>query len=199
MNRQYPEIARRVIRDNLAVQERLLTDAGTIDCICAIADAIVEGYQTHGKVLVFGNGGSAADAQHIVAELVGRFERDREGLAAIALATNPSILTAIANDYDFCHVFSRQIGALGMEGDIAIGLSTSGNSSNVVAGLRAAEAKGLVTVGLTGQSGGQMKQVTNYCVCVPSDETARIQETHILIGHILAGIVEEELFDSRHE
>ncbi len=147
-----------------------------------------------GKVLLFGNGGSAADAQHIAAEFVGRFAFERPALPALALSVNTSCVTAIGNDYGFERVFSRQIEALGRPGDVAIGISTSGNSANVVRGLMAAKSLGLPTVALTGCAGGKVKGVADYCLSASSNETPRIQECHILMGHIVAELVEQTIF-----
>jgi D-sedoheptulose 7-phosphate isomerase len=159
-----------------------------------IARRIIMAYRKGRKVLLFGNGGSAAHAQHLAAELAGKFRMKRKGLPAIALTTNTSILTAIGNDYSFEEVFSRQLDALGQAGDVAIGISTSGTSPNVIAALRVARKKKLVTVGLTGARGRQMKALCDYCVCTSSSDTARIQEAHILAGHIICEIVEQGLF-----
>jgi D-sedoheptulose 7-phosphate isomerase len=146
------------------------------------------------KVLLFGNGGSAADAQHIAAEFVGRFIPDRIPLPAISLATDSSALTALGNDYGYNAVFSRQLQALGNPGDIAIGISTSGNSQSVVEALEVARTKGLVTIGFTGQSGGKMNGKADVLFCVPTRVTPRIQETHIILGHILCELIDRELF-----
>lgn len=146
------------------------------------------------KVLFFGNGGSAADAQHLAAELVGRFRQNRSALPAISLSTDTSILTAVGNDYGYENVFSRQIEALGQAGDTAIAISTSGNSPNVIAALDVAQARGMLTVGFTGETGGKMKDRVEILFPVPSRETSRIQETHILLGHILCELIEHELF-----
>jgi D-sedoheptulose 7-phosphate isomerase len=146
------------------------------------------------KVLLFGNGGSAADAQHIAAEFVGRFAFERRALPALALSVNTSCVTAIGNDYGFDLVFSRQIEALGREGDVAIGISTSGNSQNVLQGLSAARKLGLSTVALTGCNGGKLKSAVDHCICAPSNETPRIQECHLLIGHIICELVERTIF-----
>ena len=147
----------------------------------------------------FGNGGSAADAQHLAAEFVNRFAIDRPALPAIALTTDTSVLTSIGNDYDFTRIFTRQIEALGGPGDVAIGLSTSGRSANVLAGLRAARARGMVTVGFTGEGGGPMKNLCDHLVAVPSRETPRIQEIHILVGHIICQLVDESLFPRKRK
>jgi D-sedoheptulose 7-phosphate isomerase len=155
-----------------------------------IAAAVKEGR----KVLLFGNGGSAADAQHIAAEFVGRFLPDRIALPAISLATDTSALTAIGNDYGYNAVFSRQLQALGNAGDVAIGISTSGNSPSVLQALDVARSKGLFTVGFTGQGGGKMNGKADALFCVPTRMTPRVQETHILLGHILCELIDRELF-----
>lgn len=147
-----------------------------------------------GKILIFGNGGSAADAQHLAAELVNRFKKERLPIPAISLATDTSILTAIANDYDFSEVFSKQILALGKKGDIAFGISTSGKSPNVISALKVAKNLGLHTVGLSGGDGGLMKDFCDYLILVPSYETPRIQEGHLLFLHIFSELLEELLF-----
>ena len=165
-----------------------------IEQIARTAETIANGMRKGCKVLLFGNGGSAADAQHLAAELVGRFGPDRRALAAISLSTDTSILTAVANDCGYEAVFARQIEALGQNGDTAIGISTSGNSSNVLLALDAARYKGLFTVGFTGQNGGRMKDRAEVVFCVPSRQTPRIQETHILLGHIICELVDRELF-----
>jgi D-sedoheptulose 7-phosphate isomerase len=164
-----------------------------LEGIAAAADAIREALRNGKKVLAFGNGGSAADAQHFVAELVGRFERQRRAAAAVALTTDTSILTAVANDYGFERVFARQIEALGVEGDIAFGISTSGSSPNVVAAMDAARARGLVTVALTGKDGGRVGGAADLHVNVPDASTARVQEVHRTILHALCELVEREL------
>ena len=153
------------------------------------ADALGRG----GKILFFGNGGSAADSQHLAAEFCCRFVHDRPALAALALTTDSSALTAIGNDYGFEHIFSRQIAALGQKDDVAIAFSTSGNSPNVIAGLKAAREKGLVAAGFGGGDGGKMKALADPVILVPSKDTARIQEMHITLGHILCGAVEKKL------
>jgi D-sedoheptulose 7-phosphate isomerase len=148
----------------------------------------------NGKILIFGNGGSAADAQHLAAELVNRFKKERAPLPAIALTTDTSILTAIANDYDFSQIFSKQILALGKKGDMALGISTSGKSSNVIEALKVAKEIGLYTVGLSGGDGGLMKEICDYLILVPSFETPRIQEGHLLFLHIFSELLEEIIF-----
>jgi len=159
-----------------------------------VVTEITLAYKNKNKVLLCGNGGSAADAQHIAAEFTGRYYLDREPLLAEALHVNTSYLTAVANDYSYDKIYSRYVKAAGREGDVLIGLSTSGNSENVVGALRVANELNMKTVGLTGLSGGKMKDICHYLINVPSTDTPRIQESHILIGHILCEIVESNLF-----
>jgi len=159
-----------------------------------VIEAIVSCYRQNGKVLIFGNGGSAADAQHFAGELVSRFYFDRPGLSAFALTTDTSVLTAIGNDYGYENVFSRQIEASAKAGDVVIGISTSGNSPNVLKALSAAKKIGAITVGLTGQGDGAMCELCNFCICVPSKSTPRIQECHLVIEHTICAAVESKLF-----
>src|ERR1700685_4376274 len=182
------------IRASIAVKELLLRNAEVVSLIAKVSELLVETFDTGHKVLLFGNGGSAADSQHIAAEFVGRFAFDRPALPALALNVNTSCVTAIGNDYGFEQVFSRQIEALGQAGDVAIGISTSGNSPNVLRGISVAKKKGLHTIALTGRTGGTLKAAADICICVPSDETPRIQESHILIGHIISELVDEAIF-----
>lgn len=156
------------------------------------AQAISEALKSGHKLLVFGNGGSAADAQHLATELVGRFQRERAGLAAVALTTDSSILTAVSNDYSFKQVFARQVEALGRPGDVALGISTSGESPNVVAGLQAARAKGLKTVALTGRDGGTVGRTADFHVNVPDQNTQRVQEVHLTLLHAMCEVIEED-------
>ena len=158
----------------------------------AIAHSMTRVLRAGGKILWCGNGGSAADSQHLAAELVGRFRRERRGLPSLALTTDTSILTAVANDYGYQAIFSRQLEALGVAGDLLVGMSTSGNSANVLAALEAARALGLVTVGFTGAGGGRMAALVDHLFAVGSEDTARIQEAHILAGHILCDWVEQD-------
>src|SRR5262247_2587485 len=162
--------------------------------IAHAAEVIAHGLRNGGKILFFGNGGSAADAQHLAAEMVGRFGPARSALAAIALSTDSSILTAVGNDYGYEHVFSRQIEALGQAGDTAIGISTSGNSPSVLNALDTARSKNLFTIGFTGETGGKMQDRSEVLFRVPSRQTPRIQETHILLGHIICELVDRQLF-----
>jgi len=186
------------IRDSvasaIATMELLRSDASLLSGISRIAQALIEAFRQGNKILLFGNGGSANDAQHIATELVGRFAFDRPALPALSLAENFSSVTAISNDHGFEQVFSRQIEALGRPGDIAIAISTSGNSPNVLHGVVTANHGDLLTVGLTGRAGGKLRSLVKECICAPSEETPRIQECHTLIGHILSQIVEQELF-----
>jgi D-sedoheptulose 7-phosphate isomerase len=161
--------------------------------IASVAEAVCTALSAGNKVLLYGNGGSAADAQHIAAELVGRFERDRRPLSAIALTTDSSILTSIGNDYGYEQVFLRQMMALARPGDVAIGISTSGNSPNVVAATQAARELGLVTVGLTGCDGGKLGRIVDHHLNVPHRQTSRVQEVHIMIGHLICGLVENHM------
>jgi len=163
------------------------------DKIESMANLIIKAYRAGGKVVLFGNGGSAADAQHIASELVGRFLLPRKALPAIALTTNTSTLTAVANDYGYEMVFSRQVEALVDEKDVVIGISTSGNSPNVIEGIKAAKMKGAKTIGLTGGNGGNLAEVADLVFIVPSDNLTRMQEAHITIGHIICELAEKEL------
>ncbi len=171
--------------------------AGGAAVLARAADAFAAALRSGRTLLFFGNGGSAADAQHLAAEFVNRFTRDRPALAALALTTDTSVLTSIGNDDDFARIFARQVEALGRPGDVAIGISTSGRSPNILEGLRAARDRDLVTVGFTGRDGGGMPDLCRHLVRVPARETARIQEVHILAGHILCQLVDEALFPSK--
>jgi len=182
------------IEASIAVKERLLSGVEVVSSIAKVSEILVEALEQGNKVLLFGNGGSAADAQHMAAEFVGRFAFDRPPLPALALSVNTSCVTAIGNDYGFDQVFSRQIEALAHRGDVAIGISTSGNSPNVVSALSVSRQKGLHTIALTGCTGGKLKNEVDYCICVPSNDTPRIQECHILIGHIISELVEQTIF-----
>ena len=187
--------AAKSIEASIAVKQRLLGDTMLISSIARVSEVSLAAMKNGNKLLLFGNGGSAADAQHIAAEFVGRFAFDRPALPALALSVNTSCVTAIGNDYGFDQVFSRQLEALARPGDVAIGFSTSGNSPNVLHAISTAKKMGLQTVALTGTPGGKLKQAADldHCVCVPSSETPRIQECHILIGHIVSEVVEQEL------
>jgi D-sedoheptulose 7-phosphate isomerase len=186
------ELAADRIRESLAAQERLL-EPEHLRALAAAADAVADALAAGGKVLLFGNGGSAADATHIAAELVGRFLLERRALPAISLSDNVSALTAIANDYEFAGVFARQIEAFGEPGDVAIGITTSGRSANVVRGLETARERGLRTIALTGGDGGDVAALSDICLCSPAGSTARVQEAHILVAHVLCELVERRL------
>ena len=182
------------IKKSIEIKQQILENKDILETILKVGEVLVEVYKNGNKLLIAGNGGSAADAQHIAGELVSKFYFDRPALPAIALTTDTSIITAIGNDYGYEKLFSRQIEANGVKGDVFLGISTSGNSKNVIEGLKIAKEKGLITIGLTGESGGKMKELCDYCICVPSNETPRIQESHLLVGHILCSIIEEAIF-----
>ena len=180
------------VAESIRVKTRFFED--NRETIVRTAATIAHGLRTGRKVLFFGNGGSAADAQHLAAELVGRFGPDRSALPGIALTTDTSILTACGNDYGYDKVFSRQVEALGQAGDTAFAISTSGNSPSVLEAIDVACAKGLFTIGLTGETGGKMKDRCEVLFRVPSNQTPRIQETHILLGHIICDLIDRQLF-----
>lgn len=179
------------IRESVLVKEQTMRLA---PIIAETTQAVVDCYKKGGKLVMFGNGGSAADAQHIVAELVNKLHFDRPMLNALALTVNTSVLTAIGNDSSYDNIFSRQIESLVDEKDIVIGLSTSGNSVNVIKGLEAAKKLGCVTIAMTGHSGGKMKNIPEILINIPSNKNTRIQEAHITIGHIICALVEREMF-----
>jgi D-sedoheptulose 7-phosphate isomerase len=185
---------RKLIEASIAAKESLLSSPDVVMTLATVTEVLVNALKQANKALLFGNGGSAADAQHIAAEFVGRFAFDRPALPALALSVNTSCVTAIGNDYGFDHIFSRQIEAVARPGDVAIGISTSGNSANVLRAMSTGRKIGLHTVALTGRTGGNLRNAVDYCVCVPSDETPRIQECHILIGHIISELVERAIF-----
>lgn len=189
------DLMRDRIQRSIEVKKKLLLDDGYLDLVVQVAMQIVKSLRAGGKVVFFGNGGSAADAQHLAAEFTGRYLKERRALPALALSVNTSSVTAIGNDYGFDLVFARQLEALGKEGDVAVGISTSGNSRNVIRALEIAKSKSIYTAALTGASGGVLRSVADCTIRIPSDETPRIQECHILTGHIICEIVEEMLFD----
>jgi D-sedoheptulose 7-phosphate isomerase len=184
----------RDIQASISVKQNILKDFTLVDSIRQVADECIAAYRRGNRILLAGNGGSAADAQPLAAEFVGRYAFDRPGLASIALTTDTSMLTAIGNDYGYEQIFRRQLEANGRKGDVFIGISTSGNSANVLTALQRAQDLGMVTVGFTGQDGGEMRTYCDYCIQVPSRSTPRIQEAHILVGHIICGIVENAVF-----
>jgi D-sedoheptulose 7-phosphate isomerase len=194
---QFEARIRNTIESSIAAKQMLLSDLRLLSTISSIAELLILALGNKHKILFFGNGGSAADAQHIAAEFVGRYGLDRPGIPALALTVDTSCITAIANDLGFDQIFARQVQALAQTGDVAIGISTSGNSPNVILGLEAAKELGLVTIALTGETGGKLRSIVDHCFCVPSKETPRIQECHNLVGHILAEIVERELFHEK--
>lgn len=182
------------IKQSIEVKQAILSSTQLLSEIRKVAVACISAYSRGNKVLLCGNGGSAADAQHIAAELSGRFYYDRPPLSAEALHTNSSFVTAVANDYSYEDIYSRAVQASGKKGDVLIGISTSGNSENVIRAMKTARDMGLQTIGFTGESGGKMVDVSDYLIAVPSTDTPRIQESHILIGHIICELVETALF-----
>ena len=176
------------------VMAAMLADASLLDAVQSAAQACIDCFQNGGKVLLAGNGGSAADAQHIAGEFVSRFAFDRPGLAAIALTTDTSILTAIGNDYGYTHLFARQVQALGRRGDVFIAYSTSGASANILEALKEARSLGLLTIGFTGNRGGPMRELCDCLLEVPAADTPKIQEGHLVLGHIVCGLVERAIF-----
>jgi D-sedoheptulose 7-phosphate isomerase len=182
------------IRRSIEAKQELLNNNQLLETVHSVINVIIEAYRQGGKVLFCGNGGSAADAQHLAAELSGRFYFDRPPLDAEALHVNTSYLTAVANDYSYDEVFARLVKAKGKQGDVLIALSTSGNSPNVIKSLIAANERDIITIGLTGESGGKMKSYCRHLINVPSADTPRIQEMHMLLGHIICELVEAKLF-----
>ena len=189
------ESVRAMLCESARVKQELAAQAS--GAIAHAASLLIEAFRSGRKALLFGNGGSAADAQHLAAEWTGRLRGERRGLPAIALTANTSELTALGNDYGFDRIFARLIEALGNPGDVAIALSTSGNSPNVLAGVAEARSRGLRTIGLSGRRGGKLAPAVELALLVPSDDTQRIQESHITIGHVLAELVEQALFPRR--
>jgi D-sedoheptulose 7-phosphate isomerase len=183
------------VQDSLSIRRAVLEDSDLLSRIVEVAETISGALQSNRKLLLFGNGGSAADSQHIAAEFVGRYRTERRALPALALTVNTSSLTAIGNDYAFDLVFSRQVEAFGVSGDVALGISTSGTSENIVRGLYKAREMGMKTVALTGATGGRLKSIADYCLAVPSVDTPQVQECHILLGHIICEIVERQLYE----
>lgn len=182
---------KQVLEDSISINKTILDSQ--IDTIMAISDVIIDSLQKGGKLIIFGNGGSAADSQHIAAEFVGRFKKNRQALPAIALTVNTSIITAIANDFGYNQVFSKQIEALANPKDIVIGISTSGNAESVIEGIKKAKDIGIKTIGFVGAEGGSLSKQADISLNIPSEITARIQEGHIIIGHIICELAEEKL------
>lgn len=185
------------INDSINLKTALLNNAVLLNNVQQVVKEVVQAYKNGGKVLWCGNGGSAADAQHLAAELSGRFYYDRPPLFSEALHVNTSYITAVANDYSYEIIYSRLLAAMGKKGDILIGLSTSGNSKNVIKALEKGNELGLITVGFTGETGGQMKALSKYLINIPSKDTPRIQECHMLLGHTICEMVEIELFPKK--
>lgn len=184
----------KIIKSSIEVKEGLLKDTEIHKTILLVVDTICEAFQKGNRVIFCGNGGSAADAQHLAAELSGRFYKDRKALPADALHCNTSYLTAVANDYDYDSVYSRLVDGAMKAGDILIGISTSGNSKNIVKAFEVANGKNITTISLTGYDGGKLNDISDYILKVPSNDTPRIQESHILLGHIICELVENKLF-----
>lgn|SRR5579863_7179839 len=196
MDREMTERVRQQISASIAIKQQILASQEIVEKIAAVAEVCIAAFRRGNRVLLAGNGGSAGDAQHIAAEFVSRFEFDRPGLPSIALTTDTSMLTAIGNDYGFERLFVRQLEANGRSGDIFIGISTSGNSKNVLMAIDACRRLGITSVGLAG-GGGQIQSRCDHVIAVPSTHTARIQESHIMIGHIICGMVESTLFQRK--
>jgi D-sedoheptulose 7-phosphate isomerase len=190
----FEEQVKNLIKASISAKERLLEDHDLIITIGKIVEVLITAFRSGNKVILFGNGGSAADAQHIAAEFVGRFGFDRPALPALALSVNTSCVTAIANDYGFDLIFSRQLEALARRGDVAIGISTSGQSKNVLCAMATATRMGLHTVAMTGSNKSTLTDAVQHCICVPSSKAPRVQECHILVGHIISELVEEAIF-----
>jgi len=182
------------IGQSVSVKQLIQADEALLEIISMVAVRCTDALSQGNKIMFCGNGGSAADAQHLAAELSGRFYRDRPPLAAIALTVNTSFLTAVANDYSFDEVFARMVKSVGKEGDVLIGLSTSGNSENVIRAMQQAQVMKILAIGLTGKDGGKIAVSSDYLIRIPSTDTPRIQESHILIGHILCEIIEKSMF-----
>ena len=185
------------IEENIGVKKSILNDTHLIDTIERAATVVVTAIKNGNKVIFCGNGGSAADSQHLAAELIGKFYFNRRSLPAVSLTVNTSIITAIGNDFGFDKVFARQLEGIGKAGDVLIGLSTSGNSENVVEAFRLAKEIGIITIAFTGESGGILRNLADILINVPSNDTPRIQEAHILIGHIICELVEKEFVNNQ--
>jgi D-sedoheptulose 7-phosphate isomerase len=184
----------KIFEESIEVKKKFIE--GHVDAIMEVANVIANAFNKGKKLLLFGNGGSATDASHFAAEFINRFQKERPGLPAIALNTDIAVITAIANDYDFSEIFSKQLKSLGDEGDVVIGISTSGSSANVLKAMDVAKKKKLITIAFTGLKGDKFASKAQYAFIVPSDKTPRIQETHITLGHVLCRMVEEILFEA---
>lgn len=185
-----------IIQSSIEVKQSILADEAMIQQLANVSQLITTAFKNGNKVLFCGNGGSAADAQHLAAEFSGRFYTDRDALPAEALHVNTSYLTAVANDYSYDVVYARLVKGLGHKGDVLIGLSTSGNSKNIIEAFKVARQKQMITIGFTGETGGQMKELSDHLFNVPSKDTPRIQESHIMLGHIICQLVEDQYFGS---
>lgn len=185
-----------IIQSSIDIKQQVLQDEALLNTISKVVDLITSAFKNGNRIYFCGNGGSAADAQHLAAEFSGRFYTDRKALPAEALHCNTSYLTAVANDYGFDVVYSRMIDGIGEKGDVLVGLSTSGNSANIIKAFEVAKAKGIATVAFTGASGGSMKPLSDLLINIPSSDTPRIQESHITIGHIICQLVEEKYFST---
>lgn len=190
------EHIRNTISASIAVKQKILSDEAMLKTISVVVETLVKAFKAGKRVYFAGNGGSAADAQHLAAEFSGRFYTDRLALPAEALHCNTSYLTAVANDYSYDEIYARLIRGIAQPGDVLVGLSTSGNSGNIVRAFETARQKQVITVGFTGESGGKMKSLSDFLFNVPSSDTPRIQESHILLGHIICELVEKEYFKS---
>jgi len=182
----------RLFKESIELKEDFINES--LDRIVSVVEAITAALKSEKKILIFGNGGSAADAQHLAAEFVNRYIIERPPLPAIALSTDTSVITSIGNDYDFSEIFSKQIRAIGQAGDVAWGISTSGKSPNVIKALEVAKKKGLITIGLTGRDGGDIAKIVDYSLNVPSNSVPRVQEVHITVGHVICELVDFRLF-----
>jgi D-sedoheptulose 7-phosphate isomerase len=190
------EMIKKIIQASIETKQQVLQDEELLKTICEVVNIIVTAFKNGHRVYFCGNGGSAADAQHLAAEFSGRFYTDRKALPAEALHCNTSYLTAVANDYGYDVVYSRIIDGIGQSGDVLVGLSTSGNSVNIIKAFETAKEKGITTIAFTGTSGGKLKSVSNYLINIPSTDTPRIQESHIMIGHIICQLAEEKIFNT---
>lgn len=188
------ENLKRIVQDSIALKTKMLNSPAMLELTLKVADEIVKCFKADGKVLFCGNGGSAADAQHLAAEFSGRFYYDRAPLFSEALHVNTSYVTAVANDYSYDEIYARLIQAKGRKGDILIGMSTSGNSGNVVKAFEQAKKQGMIVIAMTGETGGKMKDCCDYLMNIPSTDTPRIQEVHMLLGHAICEIVEAKMF-----
>jgi len=188
------DMIKKAVEESISIKLKLLNDPAQLMLVKSAAEYCIESLEQDGKILLCGNGGSASDAQHLAAELSGRFQYDRKPLYAEALHVNTSFLTAVANDYSYDAVYSRMVEAAGRRGDILIALSTSGNSANVVNAVKQAKKQHMITIGLTGAEGGELAKLCDLCIRVPSKNTARIQEAHILIGHVICEKIEKTIF-----